>query len=334
MEAESILGRRAAQVLGVIVLFAVVVGVLLALLNWYIAPTDAEQKQALVVTLAQILGGTALLSGLYFTWRTLQVNREGQITDRFTRAIDHLGKVDDKGNKLFEIRVGGIYALERISRESEEDYWPIMEILTAYVRQNAPWPPKAGQRSRGDATEEQSAVEDSGEKSETTEPSAPDPDIQAVITILRRRSRSFGKGEPEHLDLRQTNLSGANLTRANLFAANLSGANLSGADLIVANLSAAYLPRADLSAAYLAGADLSRANLAGANLLGARLYGVDLSNVNLSGASLYGVDLSRTQNLTQEQLEQAEGNKNTKLPPDLKPPAHWGVKTDEQTEGD
>src|SRR5215212_519087 len=64
-------------------------------------------------TWAQILGGAALLSGLYFTWRTLQVNREGQITERFTRAIDQLGKVEDR-QKLFEIRVGGIYALERI----------------------------------------------------------------------------------------------------------------------------------------------------------------------------------------------------------------------------
>ena len=83
-----VLAMRATQVLGVLVLFAVVVGVLFGLLNWYIAPRGAEQRQALVVTLAQILGGAAMLSGLYFTWRTLQVNRAGQITERFTRAID------------------------------------------------------------------------------------------------------------------------------------------------------------------------------------------------------------------------------------------------------
>src|SRR5215213_5652788 len=52
MEAESVLGRRTAQGLAVLVLFAVVVG----LLGWYIGPTNPEQKQALVVTLAQILG--------------------------------------------------------------------------------------------------------------------------------------------------------------------------------------------------------------------------------------------------------------------------------------
>src|SRR3954471_10607316 len=42
---------------------------------------------------------------------------QGQITERFTRAIDQLGATDDKGNKRLEIRLGGIYALERISRD-------------------------------------------------------------------------------------------------------------------------------------------------------------------------------------------------------------------------
>jgi hypothetical protein len=135
--AEWIFGRRTARVLGIVALFAVVVAVLFMLLNWFVAPTKPSEKKDLVLALAQILAGTALLSGLYFTWRTLQVNREGQITDRFTRAIDQLGKTDEEGNRLFEIRIGGIYALERIARESEEDYWPIMEVLTAYVRQHA-----------------------------------------------------------------------------------------------------------------------------------------------------------------------------------------------------
>jgi hypothetical protein len=198
-------GRRAVRVVGVVALLVVVVVLLFLVLNWYVAPSGATQKQALVVTLAQILGGTALLSGLYFTWRTLQVNREGQITERFTRAIDQLGKVED-GQKLFEIRVGGIYALERIARESEEDYWPIMEILTAYVRQNAPLPPEAGQERTQDATDEQRAMEGPRGKSETTEPSAPDPDIQAIMTIFRRRKRYYMHEEPEPLDLSQTNL--------------------------------------------------------------------------------------------------------------------------------
>jgi len=256
--------RRAVRVVGVVALLAVVVTLLFLLLNWYVAPTKPSERKDLVLALAQILGGTALLSGLYFTWRTVQVNREGQITDRFTRAIDQLGKTDDEGNRLFEIRLGGIYALERIARESEEDHWPIMEVLTAYVRQPAPWRPEEGQGSEADAAVEKKSIEDSSGESAPTEVPTPDPDIQAIMTVLRRRTRSFGHGEPEPLDLHA-----ANLREADLWGANLSGANLWGAE-----------------------------------------------------------------HLTQEQLEMTTGDDATRLPSDLKPPAHWGVKTDEQIEGE
>src|SRR5829696_7290864 len=176
-------GRRAVRVVGVVALVAVVVVLLFLVLNWYIAPTKPSQRKDLVLAVAQMLGGTALLSGLYFTWRTLQINREGQITERFTRAIDQLGKTDDEGNELFEIRLGGIYALERIARESEEDHWPIMEALTAYVRHNAPRQPEEGQEDTDDATEEQSDMGGSGGKPEITEPPAPNPDIRAIMTV-------------------------------------------------------------------------------------------------------------------------------------------------------
>ena len=94
---ECIFGRRTARFLGVLALSAVVVALSLVLLNWYVAPTKPSGSKDLVLTLASILGGTALLSGLYFTWRTLQVNCEGQITERFTQAIDQLGKTNDQG---------------------------------------------------------------------------------------------------------------------------------------------------------------------------------------------------------------------------------------------
>jgi predicted membrane metal-binding protein len=91
-------------------------------------------------TLAEIVGGAALLVGLYFTWanlqvtqettaknleiaqNTLRISREGQLADRFTKAIDQLRAVNEKGEKLLESRLGGIYALEQIARISEQDH--------------------------------------------------------------------------------------------------------------------------------------------------------------------------------------------------------------------
>jgi hypothetical protein len=284
-------GRRAVRVVVVVALVVVVVFFLFLLLNWYVAPAEpgASVRKDLILAVAQIVGGTALLSGLYFTWRTLQVNREGQITERFTRAIDQLGKIED-GQKLFEIRIGGIYALERIARESQEDYWPIMEILTAYVRQNATSRRKEGHQDTDGATGE-----------ETLSPPAPDPDIQAIMTVLRRRSRSYMHGEPEFLDMHATHLIGVNLSGAllsgallydtNFYIAYLSGADLSGANLALANfyrasLSGANLRGAELWRAGLTAADLSAADLSGANLKEAYLCGANLSGANLSGANL------------------------------------------------
>jgi hypothetical protein len=295
--------RRAVRVVGVFALLVVVVVLLFLVLNWYVAPTKPSERKDLILAVAQILGGTALLSGLYFTWRTLQVNREGQITERFTRAIDQLGKVED-GKKLFEIRVGGIYALERIARESEEDYWPIMEILTAYVRQNAPLPPVVGQERTHDATDEQPAMEGSGGKSEPSKRSAPDPDIQAIMTVLRRRTSYHKQVEYERLDLSETNLtqailsgadlSGADLSGAIFYEADLTGADLSHqADLYEANLSGADLSGADLSGANFYGADLTQADLTQADLTDANLYRADLSGAVLYGAVLYGANLYR-----------------------------------------
>lgn len=64
----------------------------------------------------------------------------------------------------------------------------------------------------------------------------------------------------------RANLSGADLSGADLRYANLSEADLSGADLSKANLSEADLRYADLSGADLNKANLRRADLSGANL--------------------------------------------------------------------
>jgi hypothetical protein len=88
-------------------------------------------------TLLQGLGGLAVLGGAYFAARQLQTGREqlrvaqeGQVTERFTRAIEQLGSAE------LDVRLGGIYALERIARDSPSDRATIEEVLTLAVRQS------------------------------------------------------------------------------------------------------------------------------------------------------------------------------------------------------
>jgi hypothetical protein len=304
--------------------------ILWRLLDNYIQPRSSTEKKDLVQALGLIMAGVAGAIGIYFTWRgqrltqeslesTRQLTREGQITERFTRAIDQLGATDNDGHKSLEIRLGGIYALERIAKESPEDHWPIMEILTTYVREHAPWNPEVESSKEG-------AIEDILPE----EHPLPDPDIQAILTVIGRRIRYLGHGEPAPLDLRGTGLrrsSGlrqAHLERANLQGADLSEANLQGAflretdltgaklwntNLREADLSRARLSHANLKGAYLARARLPQANLIGGLLEGAHLFQADLLGADLTDAILVGANLGsadlRVANLRRANLSKA-----------------------------
>jgi uncharacterized protein YjbI with pentapeptide repeats len=86
-----------------------------------------------------------------------------------------------------------------------------------------------------------------------------------------------------------------------------------GADLIGRDLRGTDLRGANLRGAYLIGADLRGADLGLADLIGA----------DLRGANLAGADLRGTIFLTQAQIDAANGDHATKLPPSLARPAHW-----------
>jgi Pentapeptide repeats (8 copies) len=106
----------------------------------------------------------------------------------------------------------------------------------------------------------------------------------------------------------------------NIFRADLKGKWLAAVKLRDAYASLANLQEADLRGADLRGADLRGADLQEADLWGAILRGVDLGQADLQGADLQGADLHGAKNLTAEQIQSAQTDENTKLPPDLKTP--------------
>ena len=199
------------------------------------------------VTFATIIATISLgVAGLYSVWRqyvawrqlmatekstsvaqaNVRVAQEGHITE----AIEKLGQ---EGDDKMTIRLSGIYALERLAQDSEKDHRPIMEVLTAYVRENAP---KQGKY-----------VEEAALK--------PTTDIKAILTVIGRRETTEIKRPNDFLDLSHTHLAGVNLELANLSGLNLFGANLTGAMLFGANLNVTVLGMADLTDANLSGAE-------------------------------------------------------------------------------
>ena len=350
-----------------------------------------------------------------------KINEQGQITESMVHAIAQIGAFNrDKPN--IEVRLGGLYSLQRIMQDGQRDEETIAKIFYAYVRENAKKdetnPPELredvqtaldiiGQFNRGweDIGKEiplssrinfarvnflgysiskinfrDSILEDidlSGlvlkdmifSNANLTHANLSDANLSGAnldhanlsdanlsrvnlentsLLDVNLSDANLSRASLHQVDLEGANLINANLFDANLFSANLSdsnlsGANLSDADLSDANLIDANLSRANLSGANLSGAELESAklsdanlsntnleganleysNLEGANLSGANLDGTNLEEANLKNASLVGADLSESDRLQQEQIDEAKGDKKTKLPEDITRPESW-----------
>jgi hypothetical protein len=140
---------------------------------------------------------------------------QGQITDRYNAAITNLG------SRSIDIRLGGIYALQRLMQDSPRDQPTVIAVLCAFVRDST-MPTR---------------------KPHKLPTIGPPTDIQAALTVVgTRKTANDGHATVVDLDFTQ-------LARAQLGYGNLSGANLTHADLTRANLHGALLTGANLTGA-------------------------------------------------------------------------------------
>ncbi len=256
---------------------------------------------ALLVLTGAGIGASVTLRQVRASHDQLKLSEQGQFTDRYTKAIDQL---DDK--KALAVRLGGLYALERIARDSPADRATIAEVLCAYAR-TAPRPKPPGRPAKDSAppvADTASAGTPAVQLPSLTERA---PDVQAAVTILGRWRNRLGE-PPPILDLHNADLQDAILGRA-----QLEGANLVGAQLQRADLGDAELQRANLIGAQLHDANLSGAQLQGAFLSDAQLQGAFLGGAQLQGARLSGAQLEDAY-LTYAQLQGAQASELTRWP--------------------
>jgi hypothetical protein len=247
------------------------------------ASPDARLQAATGFRTALVAGlaGLAALFSLAIATRTYRLTQQGQITDRYTKAIEQLG------SEKLDVRLGGIYALERIAKDSERDHPTVVEVLSAFVREHSD--------SVLSLTE---LAEEGSLRGAPYRDPKPTTDVKAALTVLGRLPHRLDIGRADLsygkfacADLMRADLSGFSFIGANLRSADLKGANLQGANLLVASLQEANMHEADLRRANLHGADLYRARPEGAKLQGANLCEAVLKGANLAGAILDGVRL-------------------------------------------
>lgn len=223
---------------------------------------------------------------------------QGQVTDRYAKAVEMLG------DKSIQTRIGGIYALSRIAKDSpERDFEPVMDTLCEFVRT----PPDA---IRVDTHSGASDIHSTDSVPEFVQHIKRQDVMVAIQTIAER------KGDTKGAEY-QVDFSGAQLKGLDLPGINVSGANLRAADLSGTNLRAASLECTDLSGANLNGADLRAATLRDANLNSAIISEAYLGATpfNLADAHLimnarfedlpgfFGAQHSDALNLKQQQID-------------------------------
>ena len=237
----------------------------------------------------------------------VQIAQQGQITDRYNAAVTN------PGSRSIEVRLGGIYALQRLMQDSPRDQPTVIAVLCAFDRDQSSATVNPGRPSSPLPTDIQAAVTVVGSRTTARDGRTTVVDFDgAQLAHAQMGGLRFPRGDfvLAHLSgailsgadltaaffsyefLTGTDLTGANLTNANLFRANLTGADLS-----IAFLTGAALIRTDLTGARLSGTDFTGANLTGAHLTGARLRGTDLTGADLIQANLSGANLTRA-NLT------------------------------------
>ncbi|WP_280840356.1 pentapeptide repeat-containing protein [Micromonospora sp. A200] len=293
-----------------------------------LSPKDRLDAEAAIRTsIVQLIGGAALLVGIYFTARNFRLTREGHITDRLTKAVEQLGHAS------IDVRLGGIFALERIARDSGSDRETVLEVLTAYVKQ----------RTRLQDPDSHEAFPNTPSAEPVTQ------DVQAALSVLGRRPRPAE--DKRRLDLYVCGLNHAKLTSSNfegamfyysrldyisLSSAKLDGAGLSFCTAKVAAFSYSSARYADFVhskfvTSWFMGADLTGADFTGCDLSGsdfgrryaedgdppgppALLANADFTDATLTDTDFRGVDLSTVRGLTREQLDRAIKDDNTVLP--------------------
>lgn len=251
---------------------------------------------------------------------SLRVSEEKQVTERFSKAIEHLGS---DGEEKIHIRLGGIYALAQIAKDSPQNYhWTIVEILSAFIRE------KQSRDLLAKTDDELSSLDSHdpifkvpvdirtaltvlGDRNIKEDPEGKIIDLKRVIlTKVDIQKSKFPKADFSGAYLQNANLNGANFSGAILRGANLlgssiiddadltksclAGARLTGAFLHNSKFNEADFRYANLEISDLRGADLSGSNLIEANLSGANLSNANLSKTHLVGANLHSTNLSGT----------------------------------------
>ncbi len=245
---------------------------------------------------------------------------QGLITDRINKAVEGLGK-NENGDPVIEVRLGSLYALERIAQDSIRDHMQIMEIICAYVRYNSPLPNKTDTAevplpNKMGITKD--PMRNTGVKARRSkdEGDAIDADIQTALTIIGRRD-TWPEGK-RRIQIESKHSEALNLSRCNLCRASFNNANLENVWFSGTDLRHAFFIKTKMR-----GVSIHRANMSNVLIRGTVMTRVGFDKTITENMLAHNINLSKCEYLTQEQIDMMFCEAKTKLPDGLNTPQHW-----------
>ncbi|PTW49808.1 pentapeptide repeat-containing protein [Rhodovulum kholense] len=356
----------ALPVLALILIAGTLIAFVIALIGLgdFAAP---ERHSEAIRNVGLVLAG--LIGVPFLVWRSIvaqkqvDVAEQGLITDRLNKAVEGLGaektvkrrlthpdgstETEETTEPNIEVRIGAIYALERISRDSDRDHVNVMEILCAYIRQNAPASSARNPEDDGIAPVEDlpqgatpheiaihlKIVDERTQKLKDWAAKIPQlrNDVRTALEVIGRRDKdrialerspeTYSSAQTSYiLDLRETNLQRANLENLDFSKALFNRSRMESSNLFRTNIAEArfYRTRMDIVSAPFARmhrAEFQKAHLHGANFLFAFADGADFSAsrmeaANLTRAKIQGSNFDDTR-LTCAHLKTSETDEET-----------------------
>jgi hypothetical protein len=245
--------------------------------------------------LAKSLGGLGVLLTLGASLQQMQNTNttqrlavESATTERLYKIVDKLNSTDASGKPKTADRLAAVHLLERIMNDSPRDAPFAIDVLCAYVRDNAPatWFDKRGLLLSDDRRRQEN-----GKARQARRANGEIIRLSRVLNALRYR--------PILEELPPPNLQYCDLTGMSLGVEINAFPDTPRPDYRNADFS-----RTVLEGANLRRSDLRDANFNGADLSDAHLEGADLTGASFRGASMKGAFLRGTVGLTPQALRQ------------------------------
>jgi uncharacterized protein YjbI with pentapeptide repeats len=247
----------------------------------------------------------AIIGAPFIVWRTLiarqqaDVSQQTHLTELFTKAIEQLGAEKETLNEAdisiripnLEVRIGAILALDRIANDSPKDYWRVIEVLSAYIRNNTRRGTHAPTLDPPTRANILNVMASNEQKIQVWLLSVlqPSTDIQLAIDVLGRRNPA-GINYEKDLKLR-VDLSGANLRKVKFSRWYNDERGASDSVFVNIDFSSAQLDGCHMVCADLSGCVFERASMVGTNCLGAKFRRSRIHEAKIDGATFTGAEM-------------------------------------------